>query len=85
MDRRLIIKLIIISLLFLFSIIYANMTKANNVIAAEEKGFVGIVYRSKYFQIVYDKQTKVEYAISKDGIFTLLVDADGKPLLYEGK
>lgn len=37
MDRRLIIKLIIISLLFLFSIIYANMTKANNVIAAEEK------------------------------------------------
>ena len=85
MDRRLIIKLIIISLLFLFSIIYANMTKANNVIAAEEKKFVGIVYRSKYFQIVYDKQTKVEYAISKDGIFTLLVDADGKPLLYEGE
>lgn len=85
MDRRLIIKLIIISLLFLFSIIYANMTKANNVIAAEEKRFVGIVYRSKYFQIVYDKQTKVEYAISKDGIFTLLVDADGKPLLYEGE
>lgn len=85
MDRRLIIKLIIISLLFLFSIIYANMTKANNVISAEEKRFVGIVYRSKYFQIVYDKQTKVEYVISKDGIFTLLVDADGKPLLYEGE
>lgn len=37
--------------------------------------------------IVYDKQTKVEYAISggayNQGNLTLLVNKDGKPLLYE--
>ena len=37
--------------------------------------------------IVYDKQTKVEYAISDGpynrGNFTLLVDQEGKPLLYK--
>ena len=37
--------------------------------------------------IVYDKYTKVMYAVSNGGYnsgnFTLLVTADGKPLLYE--
>jgi Fe-S cluster assembly iron-binding protein IscA len=36
--------------------------------------------------IVYDKYTKVMYAVSdgayNQGTFTLLVDANGKPLLY---
>lgn len=81
---RLIISLLIMLGILLIGPLIKDI-KENNVIAAEEKRFVGIVYRSNYFQIVYDKQTKVEYAISKDGIFTLLVDADGKPLLYEGE
>ena len=38
--------------------------------------------------IVYHKDTKVMYAVSKGshnkGNFTLLVDQDGKPLLYDG-
>lgn len=38
--------------------------------------------------IVYDKETRVMYAVSQGGrsygVFTVLVDADGKPLLYEG-
>lgn len=38
--------------------------------------------------IVYDKYTKVMYAVSYGGYntgnFTLLVTAEGKPLLYEG-
>ncbi len=37
--------------------------------------------------IVYDKQTKVEYAISdaayNRGTITLLVDQEGKPLLFK--
>ena len=40
------------------------------------------------YQIVYDKETRVMYAVSYGGrsygVFTLLVDADGKPLLYRG-
>ena len=38
------------------------------------------------YYIVYDKYTKVMYAVSdgsyNHGTFTLLVDANGKPLLY---
>lgn len=41
------------------------------------------------WDVVYHKDTKVMYAVSAGGhsagIFTLLVDADGKPLIYEGE
>jgi hypothetical protein len=41
------------------------------------------------WRIVADRQTGVMYAVSfggnNIGSFTLLVDADGKPLIYEGK
>lgn len=41
------------------------------------------------WQIVYHKETKVMYAVSDSlynyGIFTLLVDVDGKPMLWENK
>ena len=35
--------------------------------------------------IVYHRQTKVMYAKSNDGVFTLLVDADGKPMIWKGE
>lgn len=34
--------------------------------------------------VVYDKQTKVMYVVSPTGTFTVMVDKDGKPLLYDG-
>ena len=40
------------------------------------------------WKVVVDKDTHVMYAVScggnNCGTFTLLVDADGKPLIYEG-
>lgn len=40
------------------------------------------------YRIVYHKETKVMYAVSagysNTGIFTVMLDADGKPLLWEG-
>ena len=40
----------------------------------------------RYGYIVYDSQTNVEYWLSRDpynsGSLTLLVDAEGKPLIY---
>lgn len=40
------------------------------------------------WKVVYHKDTKVIYAVSCGsynlGTFTLLVDADGKPLIYKG-
>ena len=35
--------------------------------------------------VVYHKDTKVIYIISYEGIATIMLDADGKPLLWEGE
>ena len=41
------------------------------------------------WKVVVDKDTHVMYAVSRGdynkGTFTLLVDADGKPLIYKGE
>lgn len=35
------------------------------------------------WKVVYDKETKVMYSVPNNGTFTMLVNADGTPLLYE--
>ena len=49
--------------------------------------FVEIEQFPGMWAIVYHKETKVMYAVScgayNNGTFTLLVDADGKPMLWE--
>lgn len=88
---RLIIKLIIISLLIMLGILFIRplfgTIKENKVMAAA-KGRFTFVSDEIYFHIYYDKKTKVMYAVSNSqynrGNVVLLVDADGKPLLYEG-
>ena len=46
------------------------------------------VEQTMQWRIVYDKETGVMYAVSiatyNTGNFTLLVDAEGNPLIYEG-
>ena len=46
-----------------------------------------IVEKTETWEIVYHKETKVMYAVSDGsynyGTFTVLVDADGKPMLWE--
>ena len=48
-----------------------------------------IVENCSLCKVVVDRETKVMYAVSYGtyniGIFTMLVDADGKPLLWEGE
>ena len=48
------------------------------------------IENTNYWRIVYHKDTKVMYAVSQSGsdynesgVFTLLVDEDGKPMLYK--
>ena len=36
------------------------------------------------YSVVYHKDTKVMYTVSADTVFTVLLDADGKPWLWEG-
>ena len=46
------------------------------------------VEQAMHWKIVYHKETKVMYAVSdgsyNHGTFTLLVNADGTPMLYKG-
>lgn len=81
-------KKIIISLLIVIGIILTgwllkDVTISNNY--AENERFIKINDEG-CFDIVYDVETKVEYALSHGqynrGSITLLVDKDGKPLLY---
>ena len=81
-------KKIIISLLIIIGIVLTgwllkDVTISNNY--AENERFIKINDEG-YFDIVYDVETKVEYAVSNGyyntGTVTLLVDKDGKPLIY---
>lgn len=87
-------KKIIISLLIIIGIVLTgwslkDVTISNNY--AENERFIQIYKQSSVndrFRIYYDKETKVMYLITdiyKGGGITVLVDKDGKPLLYEGE
>ena len=57
--------------------------------ANEEARFIHLGYdHSSNFSIYYDKITKVQYIFRSDfrwgAAMTVLLDSDGKPLLYEG-
>ena len=66
------------------------MTACSDIdVKTEEKQAEGRFVRidkNGYFITVYDKETKVQYAVSDGyynmGTVTVLVDAEGKPLLY---
>ena len=46
-----------------------------------------LIENGEYWQVVYHRETKVMYVVSdvanNRGNFTVMVDADGKPLLYK--
>lgn len=84
-------KEIIISLLIIIGIVltgwlFKDATISNNYAGNER--FIRIYDQptKDAFMIYYDKETKVMYLISdiyKGGGITVLVDKDGKPLIYE--
>ena len=85
-------KKIIISLLIIIGIVLTGWLLKDvaipNVNATDDR-FIEIYKQySKTFRIYYDKKTKVMYLVAdiyKGGGITVLVDKDGKPLLYEGE
>lgn len=83
---RLIISLLIILGILLIGSLF-DAIKENKVMAAGENRFA-LVSSEPHFKIYYDKKTKVMYLFANvynGGGVTVLVDKDGKPLLYEGE
>lgn len=72
--------LVIMIIVSVFSLSGCTETTGSN-----QKRFVHL-NRETNFSIYYDTETKVEYAVSESsynyGNVTVLVDAEGKPLLY---
>ncbi len=83
--KKIIISLLIIIAIILTGWLLKDVTISDNY--AENERFIKIYdkYSNNTFRIYYDKETKVMYlitAIYKGGGITVLVDKDGKPLLY---
>ena len=75
----------------IFAVALLMLTGCGTTELREQKSYFSrfvIVEDTGIYMTVYDRRTKVMYAVSKGGYnkgtFTLLVDTDGKPLLWEG-
>ena len=87
--------LIVMSTVFLILIIVSvtacngQSVDASNYNDDYYKNMFTKVYSDIDFYVVYDNETKVMYAVSDGhnnyGNFTLLVNADGTPKLYDGE
>lgn len=55
----------------------------------EQSMFIPVESKGAVYDIVYHKDTKVMYAISRgsynQGTFTVMLNADGTPMVYEGR
>lgn len=88
------IKTLVITLVFAALVVAGVLSGCSSnpteskVIEEEPSMFV-VIESSSAWCVVYHRETKVMYAVSKGyynlGNFTLLVNADGTPMLYEGE
>lgn len=87
-----ILVILVLCLISVFSLVGCSNMESS---ISEKDGFGNslesmfvIVEKQNDFKIVFHKDTKVMYSISRGGyscgIFTLLVDENGMPLLWQG-
>jgi len=81
------IKLLFFCMLFIISLSGCISSPDNNVIRREEHNRFISIYLGHNDYIYVDKETKVQYlSVTSGGTgIEVMVDADGKPLLYEGE
>ena len=83
-------KLILVVALALLMAVMTGcaQTKVESKVHSEVPSIFVMVEQTYGYNIVYDRETKVMYAVSNltygGGRFTLLVDQDGSPKLWKG-
>lgn len=86
MSKRIAIITLVLCLAMALTLFIVAHAKTNKADETKESKRMVIVERLGDYYIIYDKYTKVMYSVSQggynEGVLTLLVDADGKPLLY---
>lgn len=79
-------KIVLLGITILTGLILLSGCRTDINDNSEDYRFIKI-YEKGSVKIFYDKETKVEYAVRDNGhggtSMTLLVDAEGKPLLYQ--
>jgi hypothetical protein len=90
--KKIIIATLLFVLILLAVILIPGCTKAKVETASSESVNTSMfieVEKTVVWDIVADRKTGVMYAVSRggynQGTFTLLVDAEGKPLIYKEK
>lgn len=83
--KKIIVTLVLIACVSMTSCNQSNVVKHEDV-NSNTSMFVELE-RSAHWRIVYHRDTKVMYAVSAGdynrGTFTLLVDENGSPMIYE--
>lgn len=78
--------MLIVTLIILVTVLSGCSTTVTEERIEKESMFV-VVQSASMYSVLYDRKTKVMYAVSKygsgSGVFTLLVNADGSPKLWE--
>lgn len=83
-------KLVLVVALVLLMVIMTGCahTKVESKLATETPSIFVLVERTYGYDVVYDRETRVMYAVSNvssgTGYFTLLVNKDGSPKLWKG-
>ena len=85
--KQIFINVLLITLVAsLCIVLLGGCSNVNAENSANVSRFVCVEHKYDW-EVVYDRYTRVMYAVSRgsynNGNFTLLVDADGKPLLWE--
>lgn len=80
--------LIIVSIVLMFAGCASTRAEAKEVDDTDDSNTFILVNADYYCWVVYHKDAKVMYAVSRApnniGTYTLLVNADGTPMIWEG-
>lgn len=84
MIKKILISIVMLILIVVIGFICKDIVETNTY--AEDDRFIKIsdqMIGGYYLNVVYDKETKIEYAYYGKGGLQVLVDAEGNPLLYK--
>ena len=82
--KKILISIVMIVLIMLLAYIFKDIITVNS--NASDERFI-LISNEEIFDICDDKERRVQYSVSRgsynQGNLTVLVDAEGKPLLYQ--
>lgn len=84
--KKIFLLLATVFMIVAFSACFANPSESN--VSEDNPSMFVLAEDGLYWHVYYHKETKVMYVVSTSsynrGNFTVLVNADGTPMLYEG-